>query len=82
MASIALGDGGQRYTALSRRSPGLLQMKFYRIDQVDFVSLLGERQRVNSGPAAHIKNDCRRRRKVPSEKRLGPKPFQLTPSVR
>ena len=42
-------------------------MKFYRIDQVDFISKPGEREGVGPGTAAYVKNYGRCRGQIPGQ---------------
>src|ERR1700733_730439 len=57
---------GQSDSRCMRVRPRLLQMQLHRINQVDFVSLLGKRERIGSRPAAYVENSRRWRRQMPS----------------
>lgn len=82
MASIAQSNGGQ--FNMGRRGIGssLLQVQLHWIDEMDQVALVRKGKSVNTGSAAHIKNCCGWRRKIPCKNRLGSKPFELTKALR
>ena len=47
------------------------------IDQVDCVPLRRKRDRVDAGPSAHVEDDRRRWRQLPTENRLRAKELKL-----
>jgi hypothetical protein len=77
MARIAARDGFQDDTRLRRSIPRLFKVECNRIDQMNPITRLCQRERVHSCGSAHVEDCGGRRRQMARQNRLRANPLQF-----